>query len=150
MDATLGPARGQREFSRSLRAERSPEVNAAYDEAYSMPLKSDGYAAREIAGILDNPALSGIRREAQTLMDLDEAAGMAPSGSAVAQIDYAIQALQARAQATMGQGAMGRMTPEGAKLGKVAQRLNKILKSCLLYTSPSPRDRTRSRMPSSA
>ena len=25
-----------------------------------------------------------------------------------------------------------------------------ILKSCLLYTSPSPRDRTRSRMPSSA
>ena len=25
-----------------------------------------------------------------------------------------------------------------------------VLKSCLLYTSPSPRDRTRSRMPSSA
>ena len=25
-----------------------------------------------------------------------------------------------------------------------------ILKACLLYTSPSPRDRTRSRMPSSA
>ena len=25
-----------------------------------------------------------------------------------------------------------------------------IIKSCLLYTSPSPRDRTRSRMPSSA
>ena len=25
-----------------------------------------------------------------------------------------------------------------------------ILQSCLLYTSPSPRDRTRSRMPSSA
>ena len=25
-----------------------------------------------------------------------------------------------------------------------------IYKSCLLYTSPSPRDRTRSRMPSSA
>ena len=25
-----------------------------------------------------------------------------------------------------------------------------ILESCLLYTSPSPRDRTRSRMPSSA
>ena len=25
-----------------------------------------------------------------------------------------------------------------------------ILKTCLLYTSPSPRDRTRSRMPSSA
>ena len=25
-----------------------------------------------------------------------------------------------------------------------------LLKGCLLYTSPSPRDRTRSRMPSSA
>ena len=27
---------------------------------------------------------------------------------------------------------------------------DKIIESCLLYTSPSPRDRTRSRMPSSA
>ena len=27
---------------------------------------------------------------------------------------------------------------------------NELLKACLLYTSPSPRDRTRSRMPSSA
>ena len=27
---------------------------------------------------------------------------------------------------------------------------NSLLKNCLLYTSPSPRDRTRSRMPSSA
>ena len=29
-------------------------------------------------------------------------------------------------------------------------RPEKLLKVCLLYTSPSPRDRTRSRMPSSA
>ena len=28
--------------------------------------------------------------------------------------------------------------------------LREALKTCLLYTSPSPRDRTRSRMPSSA
>ena len=27
---------------------------------------------------------------------------------------------------------------------------DQIIESCLLYTSPSPRDRTRSRMPSSA
>ena len=27
---------------------------------------------------------------------------------------------------------------------------NEMVKACLLYTSPSPRDRTRSRMPSSA
>ena len=31
-----------------------------------------------------------------------------------------------------------------------ANRLSVGCKSCLLYTSPSPRDRTRSRMPSSA
>ena len=30
------------------------------------------------------------------------------------------------------------------------ERVAKLLKVCLLYTSPSPRDRTRSRMPSSA
>ena len=28
--------------------------------------------------------------------------------------------------------------------------INRLSKTCLLYTSPSPRDRTRSRMPSSA
>ena len=33
--------------------------------------------------------------------------------------------------------------------GGEAQRI-KLSKDCLLYTSPSPRDRTRSRMPSSA
>ena len=31
-----------------------------------------------------------------------------------------------------------------------ADDINKTLNYCLLYTSPSPRDRTRSRMPSSA
>ena len=31
-----------------------------------------------------------------------------------------------------------------------AQQVVKIVNDCLLYTSPSPRDRTRSRMPSSA
>ena len=31
-----------------------------------------------------------------------------------------------------------------------AETINQLPDSCLLYTSPSPRDRTRSRMPSSA
>ena len=31
-----------------------------------------------------------------------------------------------------------------------SQKLWELLNTCLLYTSPSPRDRTRSRMPSSA
>ena len=34
--------------------------------------------------------------------------------------------------------------------GLQMQRLSVVLHTCLLYTSPSPRDRTRSRMPSSA
>ena len=34
--------------------------------------------------------------------------------------------------------------------GNVAMDAARTAKSCLLYTSPSPRDRTRSRMPSSA
>ena len=33
---------------------------------------------------------------------------------------------------------------------ELAGMLNELSRSCLLYTSPSPRDRTRSRMPSSA
>ena len=32
----------------------------------------------------------------------------------------------------------------------VAKKFDEYIKNCLLYTSPSPRDRTRSRMPSSA
>ena len=41
----------------------------------------------------------------------------------------------------------GQPFPEGSKIAKLQW---KHKKSCLLYTSPSPRDRTRSRMPSSA
>ena len=33
---------------------------------------------------------------------------------------------------------------------EICKRLKRKPNSCLLYTSPSPRDRTRSRMPSSA
>ena len=41
--------------------------------------------------------------------------------------------------------ACGVHRPEGRRRGRRAGR-----RACLLYTSPSPRDRTRSRMPSSA
>ena len=48
--------------------------------------------------------------------------------------------------------------PSDTKIQQVASLLtddtepdfNQLLTACLLYTSPSPRDRTRSRMPSSA
>ena len=36
------------------------------------------------------------------------------------------------------------------KIHKVVKSMEVIVHTCLLYTSPSPRDRTRSRMPSSA
>ena len=39
---------------------------------------------------------------------------------------------------------------EGKKSRAVVMYGIEALKACLLYTSPSPRDRTRSRMPSSA
>ena len=44
----------------------------------------------------------------------------------------------------------GGMEAEDAKRLKELESENARLKRCLLYTSPSPRDRTRSRMPSSA
>ena len=37
-----------------------------------------------------------------------------------------------------------------SKLKAAAKKKGKLGQRCLLYTSPSPRDRTRSRMPSSA
>ena len=40
--------------------------------------------------------------------------------------------------------------PFGGKFRIIDFTLANCLHSCLLYTSPSPRDRTRSRMPSSA
>ena len=33
---------------------------------------------------------------------------------------------------------------------EIRRQVNELVTDCLLYTSPSPRDRTRSRMPSSA
>ena len=37
-----------------------------------------------------------------------------------------------------------------SEIDKSKMRVGGMVKNCLLYTSPSPRDRTRSRMPSSA
>ena len=39
--------------------------------------------------------------------------------------------------------------PEDGKIAEIGKDIA-VVESCLLYTSPSPRDRTRSRMPSSA
>ena len=50
------------------------------------------------------------------------------------------------AMLAIGEGASYEAQEAIRKLGS----RNIIIRSCLLYTSPSPRDRTRSRMPSSA
>jgi len=44
------------------------------------------------------------------------------------------------------------MTEEGQTIDEELSEIDQLRKQwdCLLYTSPSPRDRTRSRMPSSA
>ena len=42
------------------------------------------------------------------------------------------------------------LAEDGIKVAKSSIVLARPIKACLLYTSPSPRDRTRSRMPSSA
>ena len=42
------------------------------------------------------------------------------------------------------------LSQTGIKIGNLNQAVASMSGGCLLYTSPSPRDRTRSRMPSSA
>ena len=52
----------------------------------------------------------------------------------------------------IGEAVYNRGVPAGIepKAFESLRRTKVFLKACLLYTSPSPRDRTRSRMPSSA
>ena len=47
-------------------------------------------------------------------------------------------------------GAIRRQYPDDEEFYTNVEKFKNIIKACLLYTSPSPRDRTRSRMPSSA
>ena len=50
--------------------------------------------------------------------------------------------------ATLGTGYRGRLALNFSRESKTAEKA--VLSACLLYTSPSPRDRQKSRMPSSA
>ena len=47
-------------------------------------------------------------------------------------------------------GIIGALTEDLIDTSKESQRAIAALKTCLLYTSPSPRDKRQSRMPSSA
>ena len=55
-----------------------------------------------------------------------------------------------RANNMMEAGKLLRTNREKLSILKTFEMGKPIIQSCLLYTSPSPRDRTRSRMPSSA
>ena len=51
---------------------------------------------------------------------------------------------------TLGGGVVTDTPPKGEGFKIIAPWNRVVIYNCLLYTSPSPRDRTRSRMPSSA
>ena len=50
----------------------------------------------------------------------------------------------------LGDGVWESFRLHDGKLVFIEEHLDRLFYGCLLYTSPSPRDRTRSRMPSSA
>ena len=70
-----------------------------------------------------------------------------PNGAAIAQI---AQRFGADFIAPDGGLDRARMRAHAYADPSARRRLEEIIHPCLLYTSPSPRDRTRSRMPSSA
>ena len=80
------------------------------------------------------------------------------AGGAMAQANDTIAKVKASGSVTMGvrdsSGALSYTLGDGKYAGYHVELCQRIIanleKACLLYTSPSPRDRTRSRMPSSA
>ena len=71
------------------------------------------------------------------------------TGSATSQSGVSLTTLDKASSAlTLVMNAMEQLRIDRASLGAILQRVEYT--TCLLYTSPSPRDRTRSRMPSSA
>ena len=77
-----------------------------------------------------------IRRPPRSTLDRSSAAS-----------DVYKRQIQIGSEVKAGDILVGKVTPKGETELTAEERL---LRACLLYTSPSPRDRTRSRMPSSA
>ena len=79
-------------------------------------------------------------------------AGNIANSSSIASMEYAVAAIGTPIIVVLGHESCGAVTA-AVKGGDNGYNLNHLLSHitpCLLYTSPSPRDRTRSRMPSSA
>ena len=85
---------------------------------------------------LADRSLAMIFEKASTRTRISFEAGMYQMGGAVVHL-------------TTGDTQLGRAEPIEDS-AKVISRMVDLVMICLLYTSPSPRDRTRSRMPSSA
>jgi len=118
------------------------EVSAAQDKS------------RQIASVTE--ASQEAARQAQSATSEAQRAAEQLRGK-VADGDQAIQAIQERLRASLGDGhSTIEALNEAATWGVHTLDALRVEigvareKSCLLYTSPSPRDRTRSRMPSSA
>ena len=60
------------------------------------------------------------------------------------------KAIKANPKAPRHYSNRGKAYRAAGKLNEAVADFTKLIELCLLYTSPSPRDRTRSRMPSSA
>ena len=104
--------------------------------------KSLGGNLSKILGTRSNVNFLGKGKSSEMMVDMDinaEALGVLPKSKAVEELDSA-----------MGYLTSGKLNDMQAnKLISNMQKMDEFY-NCLLYTSPSPRDRTRSRMPSSA
>ena len=79
--------------------------------------------------------------------DLASISARLRGGSYYSNADAALADIQAKFESASGAG--GPVAAAAARLAGLASTLARS-QACLLYTSPSPRDRQRSRMPSSA
>ena len=109
-------------------------------------LKADGDAVARgepLAEIETDKATLTYEADAAGVLSIVAPAGETlPIGSVIARLDTGNGAAPAQPPAEPAQAEPPQAEPEGPPPQEAT--------SCLLYTSPSPRDRTRSRMPSSA
>ena len=118
-------------------------------EAMALPVNRQLWAQKSrIEAISEHfPWVESLERQVATLQEEIDKIG----NSMVSEVDGLGNQLKIRSKDVrdLGNRGMLQLDETAKKLEKETERLNK-LKDCLLYTSPSPRDATLSRMPSSA
>ena len=94
------------------------------------------------------PALSPTMTEGKLAKWLVKEGDKVQTGKVIAEIETDKATMEMEA---VDEGVMGKiLVPEGTEGVAVNVPIAVLLEDCLLYTSPSPRDRQKSRMPSSA